>query len=844
MNKPFTIALALLSWLAAVPAEALNTKYFSRQNGTWDNKAQWSTVGCGGVRAADWPANGGGNTGDSVEICNGDNITVNQTLSTGINNASLAAIQVDAGGQLTMADNNSRTVTVTGAITNSGTFRFSGGAAHTLNATGGITNSGTFDVATGSNLTHVLNIGGNLVNNGTFDMSTDANSLVQVTFNRNGSATISGNGATTRFYRLIVSMGASAANVLDYQATNFQFSATPVGCLVLANGGLAIASATNCMNAATNPATGGTFSISSAGTITISPFNNAPMAASPSCYAVGSTAGFWLNSATTTVNVGNASAVCTAAATPLNLSLNGGLVRVSAGSLNLTTQPNQRVQLLNSATSTYWQEGGAVTINGRLASTVAGGSAIVQIDGGTLLLGVSATANNDASAANGFFGPFYLGNGASSQFIMSGGTIVIRNESTAATPALAYVNGASAANSNVTGGLLQIGDAATPASGQTFDVCVGSVTIVGGAPNCVSSGNAPVWNLTVDWNKNSIAQLQSALTVKNDLMIGSSSNNSSAKLNASTTANNDLTVGNNLTITGGTTLTANDRTISVGSGNVAGANGLWTNNGTFTAGTGTVTFNGTSATQSQAIAGSSATTFNNLTVNKSSSTTLTINTSPTVNGALTLTAGTVATGSNKLTVGTAGTVSRSGGVTPGAAGATNHVVGNVEKVFAAAGAFTYPLGDGTNYTPIAITMSAAGSLTATTASAPGADHPDTTAGRDGINSSASVNRYWTLKNATAAGSFTPTLYYVATDLDAGAPTHIARGESCVTTAGVRTCSPWGRLTGTVSSNSIAASSSFVLTTGAVAAETDLAAGQAATPRFAREKEFIYTRELY
>jgi hypothetical protein len=353
---------------------------------------------------------------------------------------------------------------------------------------------------------------------------------------------------------------------------------------------------------------------------------------------------------------------------------------------------------------------------------------------------------------------------------------------------------------------------------------------------------------------------------------------------------------------------------------------VWTNNGTFTPGTGTVTFNGTGSTQAQSIAGTSATTFYDLTVNKSSTTTLSIGTSPTVTHTLTLTAGTLATGTNKISLAAAATVSRTGGVTPAAVVSTNHVTGNFEKALDATNrAFTYPVGDGCNYTPIGVSFSAtgfsAGNLTATTVNstysstlsgaitsgattlvvnsatgvpavnfrvcidselmlvtgvsgttltvtrgiggttaaahsngarvlaAPLADHPDTTGGRTGIDAANSVNRYWTLKNSTASGTYDATLYYLAAasavDLDAGAPTLVGRGEACTSSANVRVCNPWGRFTGSVTGNSIATGTtgtSLILLNGDL--DADFVAGQTVSPRFVRQKEFIYTRELY
>jgi hypothetical protein len=888
------VFFCLLALSVLVASAQAATRFSKTGNRSWNSNNDWTTA-CGNATNDSRPANG-----DDAVICQGTVMTINADTASVANLTINAAVGATAAGILRIGNNNTaRTVTVTGNFT--------------------INTGGIFEVDSASDTTHFVVIGGNLTNNGTFDMATDSGSLAQSTFNTANSATISGTGGRTRFYRLIVSKGTSAANVLEYTADDFQFSATPVGCLLLANGATAIPSNSNCVgglaNTATNTATGGTFKISRTGAaIAVSPFDNATMANTPNCYLISSAAGFWLNDSVTTVNVGNATATCNSAAAPLNLSLNGATLRVSNGTLNLTTQPNQRVRLLNSATSKYWQEGGTVTISGRLTNVVETDSATFQMSGGTLILGASATGNSDASAVNGFFGPFFLGSGASSTFNMTGGTMIIRNPSSAATPAYAFVNGATLANSTITGGLVQIGDASTNATGQTFEICIGAEATSGGAPSCTSTGASPMWNLTVDYNKDPIASLNSALTVKNDLTVGNTANNSTARLNASTTSGQALTVnhdlilgigsasgtaprmdmnaaaltvdnnltlntnstfnasttsgsnvsvGNNVTIGTGATLVANDRSLSIGSANLAGANGVWTNNGAFTQGNGTVTFNGTGATQNQAIAGTTATTFNNLTINKTGGPpfrTVTINTSPTVNGTLTLTAGTITTGSNKISLAAAATTSRTG-LTVSEASGGKHVVGNFEKGFNGANlSATFPVGDGTNYTPLTVaftSLTTAGNLTATTGTAP-ADHLDTLAARTGVDSSKSVNRWWTLKGypvaanlsaggpVTSPGVYNLTLNYLSTDVDGGSSASnfkVARGESCTTSGGVRTCNPWGSLTvsGTPTTTQAASTGALLMVKDL---EADFVVGEPVAPRFVRQKEFIYTRELY
>ncbi|MFH0991053.1 MAG: hypothetical protein V1799_13675 [bacterium] len=183
--------------------------------------------------------------------------------------------------------------------------------------------------------------------------------------------------------------------------------------------------------------------------------------------------------------------------------------------------------------------------------------------------------------------------------------------------------------------------------------------------------------------------------------------------------------------------------------------GTWRNEGTYVSSTGTITLNGTAA---QTIAGTSATSFNNLVMNNTAG--LTISTSPTVIGTLTFTSGTINTGSNKITIAASGVVSRTSG----------HVVGNFEKYIAAgATTRTFEIGDATNYTPAQIafsSVSTGGYLTARTD--PG-DHADIA--NSGIDPALSINRTWTVtNNGISFTTYGATFTFVPGDLDGGVVT--------------------------------------------------------------------------
>ena len=188
--------------------------------------------------------------------------------------------------------------------------------------------------------------------------------------------------------------------------------------------------------------------------------------------------------------------------------------------------------------------------------------------------------------------------------------------------------------------------------------------------------------------------------------------------------------------------------------------GNWTNNGaaTLTRNSTTVTFNGASA---QVLAGSSASTFNNLAIFNGAGVTLA--TSVTVNGILGLFGGNFTTGGNTIILVAGGSVF--GG------GAGSYVNGNLQKAFAAGNgqSFTFPVGDASSYAPVslaALNVTKAGSLTAKSVAG---DQP-AIAG-SGINPAKSVNRYWTLTNAPGgivAGTYSATFNFAAGDVDAGA----------------------------------------------------------------------------
>jgi hypothetical protein len=561
-----------------------------------------------------------------------------------------------------------------------------------------------------------------------------------------------------------------------------------------------------------------------------------------------------------------------------------------AGDLNLTTVDDTnaaRVLTVNAGTLTSLTVTGTTTIQAQAGTDASPDDAVVfntggiPITSGRLILGGGGTAGTDTLNAgastltlNGGTGPLFTRNSnglftaGTSRVVMSPTasvaltagtftgtsafnnlTVTVPAGQTGTLGAAIAVNGTAADALNITSGTLADGGfqiAGNATGGMSMasgtDLWLGTAATATVFPTgFVTASIALNAASTVTYNSDQ-AQTMSATPVYGNVVLASTAAVTKTPAGA-------LDINGNLTINAGNTLSAGAATHTLA--------GNFTNNGTYTASTGTMTFDGTSPAT---LGGTSATTFNNMTVNKPG-TTLTLSTSPTVNNTLTLTAGTVVTGSNKISLAAAGTVAGVGATS--SAGASNHVRGNFEKAFNGANlSFTYPVGDGTNYTPITVaftTLTTSGNLTATTG-APAADHLDTLASRTGIEPSTSVNRWWTLKGhpapanltaggpVTAPGVYTVTLNYLAADVDGGSAAGyvVGRGESCATSGASRTCNPWGTLatSGTPTTTQAAASGALLMVKDL---EADFVVGRPPSPaskRFARQKEFIYTREQY
>jgi hypothetical protein len=736
------LAVFGLLGLAATPALAANIT--SIATGNWSATTTWSS---GTV-----PTNV-----DNVTIANGHTVTIDVTA------AACASLTVGQGvsGILQFSVTTARTLTVGGDVT--------------------IAAGGTFQSATsGTVTTHVLSLSGNLTNNGTLDFSTAANAAAAgITFTGASNNTFSGTGGTTDIRTLTINKGTSSANVLEITTSNFTVQGTttdgtPSAFLTLTNGTLKLS---------------GTF------TGTHRTFT-------PAAYVIPATAGFWLNNPNFTVAAQNGSPT------------DNGLLRVSQGTFNVGTASGNSMGA--GAGATFTIEGGTVNVAGRLQTT----SAVTYTQtGGTVN---TATVGNASTTT----GAFDL-SAATNSFTMSGGTIVVVQANTTNQTKVDYRVAAS--TSSITGGTLQIGSGATttnfvfqiaglmpnlvvdnttnaktatiftnsPAS-QALDVTVNNNATLNLNANPLTAANVSIGTgATLNLNGTTLTTGGTSFT-NNGTLTGTTAGSTLTFLNASaaqsysgtgtvTSPLDGLTVdspsGLTLSSTGniptlnarlsrGTVTNSNKITLGTGAASavqtVLGKAGLATSGGaydtspTFSLGTGayTVSYQAEGGSRTTGFEIPATRSVTNAIVNNANGVTL-AGGNLTVTGTLTLTSGNVTTAGSTLAIGSAGTVSRTSG----------HVVGNLQKNVATGAnvSRTFEIGTGVDYAPVTVlfaSVTGAGNLTATTVAG---DHPNVAS--SGLNTSKSVNRYWNVTNSGVAfTTYSATLNFVATDVDAGANT--------------------------------------------------------------------------
>ncbi|MFZ4619608.1 MAG: fibronectin type III domain-containing protein [Bacteroidota bacterium] len=320
----------------------------------------------------------------NVVIDNGHTVTIDQNIT--VNSLSVGK---GTSGILQIGnDATARSVTVIGNVD--------------------IRSGGTFRVNTASNSSaHSLNVTGNITNSGTFDMSSDADSRAVTNFTKSGTQSISGSGATTRFYLITMNLGGSASNFLDVFATNFSSSATNY--LTLTSGIFNLATGVT-----TTPFTGNV-TIPLIGGLRV---NHSSAVLNTTGGSITVAGDFRVMNGT--VNIGSAA--------DNNLISNGGVFIISGGALNVAGRFDQA----NSYALTN-----------------------LTVSGGTMTLNTTGSTSTTNA-------PFQM-SVPGSIFNMSGGTIVIQNPGSVGVQNLGFVN-TSYNNYSVTGGTIQIGNSSTTAS--------------------------------------------------------------------------------------------------------------------------------------------------------------------------------------------------------------------------------------------------------------------------------------------------------------------------------------------------------------------------------------------
>jgi hypothetical protein len=704
----------------AVTEGALNANATSAQASvTTTTPGNISSTAAGGLwsQTTTWTGGVVPTVNDNVTILNGATVTID-TAAVALN------VQVGQGasGILQFEDTTARTLTVGQGVT-----VFANGIFQTA--------------ATGAQTGHVLSVATDLVNNGTLDFSTNANTAgAGITFTGASNNSFSGTGPTTDIRTLTINKGTSSATTLELLTSNFTVQGVNTdvaGFLTLTNG---------------------TFKLSGTFTGTNRVFTAA-------AYTIPATAGFWLNNPNYTVTGQNGSPT------------NNGLMKVGTGTLAIGIISGNSMG--GGAGAVFEINGGTVNVAGRLTSA----NAVTYTQtGGTV--NVSTVGNAATTPSFGF-------TSATSTFNMSGGAINLVQANTNATPLDYQVS----STANITGGTLNVGTAATATNfifrirGQVPALVIdnttnnksvllsaqtntfGDVTL---NPGTSLNTQANIWLVigTTITNNGTITVPTSGARFY-FLGTGPQVYTGSGTATVVTAAGSvDLTMDNpaGLTINpasggiitqrvnffrGGIT---NSNKLTLGNGGATvgviqygltgGTNiaGNFDQSPIFNIGTGgeTVLYAQEPAARTTSFEIPPSRSILNSTINNTNGVIIGGG-DLTITGTLTLTAGNITTNANTLFIGSAGTIARTSG----------HIIGNLGKVYTAAGSKLFEVGTANGFSPVTVNATA-GTFPATfTAKATQGPQPS-------VNPSTSVQRYWTLNGTGITADLT--FQYLATDV--------------------------------------------------------------------------------
>ena len=389
---------------------------------------------------------------------------------------------------------------------------------------------------------------------------------------------------------------------------------------------------------------------------------------------------------TATGGITNSSTFDVSAASNVTHTLNIAGNLTNSGTVQLAPDVDSLVNTtFNGTVQTVGGTAGATFNNVTTTGTTVVTVAQPQVFSGTLTLGSGTTFN--AGALSHTIAGDFTNNGAT--FNPSTGTFTFNRAGAQAiggSTGTTFNNLVTASTAAVTVSQpLTISGNLTLGAGTTFNAGALSHTIAGNFSNNGATFNASTGTFTFN---GAGAQAIGGST-------GTTFRNLATANTAAVTVAQPLTISGNLTLGNATTFSAGASSHSIA--------GNFTNNGATFSSTGLFTFNGGSA---QVIGGTTASTFNNLTINSAGVTLSGVN--ATAGGVLTLTSGVVTTGANVLVVtgNCPGSVVRTAG----------HVAGFLRlRVPAGSPTCVFPIGDAAGYRPVTAaftTVSVAGDVTA------------------------------------------------------------------------------------------------------------------------------------
>ncbi len=656
----------------------------------------------------------------SLEVLN--DLTISDGASAGNTaNVFLATGQTyTIGNDLILTSENAQTVIL----------EFGTAAATSLIVNNNITvGSGTQLQVNNANgvIDHTISVGGSITNNGTFDMVPSSGNNIDLTFTGSTSTSVTGTGATTDFAGITVNKGTSKSSELNVNATAFTLTG-----LTLTNGSFRLTSAQTITPSTTTfdiPATtqlavsGGTINLATAA----SDANDVTLSGEIEVVSGAITIG-------TSTNDNNNDIEYASTGSPI--------IDVQGGTLTVNGQIRRPVST-SSGSLTFSQTGGTITINGRNTETSRAKLEVLNDGSVTMTSGTLNIVRGGGTT----FNDLYLYPSSSS---VSGGTIVFTsgssgNQSYTLSSSIDLNNitvtgngGSNTATLTLNDQGRSINDLTISEANSTFNANGLALTIGG---NFSNTGTFTANSNTTTFSS-SAAQSMALNGTTNffNLVV----NKSAETLTLS--GSNDAAVLGDLTLTSGT-MEDGGRTLNL-TGNL-------TNNATHTSGTvgtGGISF----SDADHDITGTG--TYGNLTLTGTSRL-VTVNSAITLNADLDFT-GTVVLDvlSNGLTFGSDATITGSSfSSTKMIRTASN--IGIVKNFPASATDFTFPIGIGTDYTPVRTNLTTNTNTGSITARVFNERHPLTTSSSD-----LELLRYWTLENTGLSG-VTATLVFTYVDGD-------------------------------------------------------------------------------